>query len=275
MKPELKEYEYQKDIVGGKIVTFEMEMVPYPDHRTRKIRVYLPDAYDGVRRFPVIYMHDGQGVFRNEQDEVKIDMDRALTETGVEAIVVAIDNAETRGTELTPAAPRGEVGAVVRGYKIPVIPGESTTDLYADFVIGALKSSIDENFRTLTGPENTTIGGISAGGTTSYYMMLRNPEVFGKAIICSPGFPMFDLNGMLKILDEYDFTKLEGHKFAFYNGDQSIDVTSVDHVLAVYRKLMEKGIDKEHLMFLLDTRQSHCNEAWKKYMPEILRFLFA
>lgn len=265
-------------IPQGKLYSFELEMVPYPDHRRRRIQVWTPEEYDGVRRFPVVYMHDGQGVFECGDGEDKLVPDRTLTglkEEGISAIVVAIDTSSDRGAELTPPFPRAGRGIKVNGFRIPVIDEPSSTDTYAEFVVSTLKPIIDEKFMTLTGPENTCVGGVSAGGSASYYMMLRNPEVFGRAIVFSPGFPMFSLEELLKYLDEYDFSRLDGHRIAFYNGDQSIDVTSVDHVLAVYRKFREKGMDKTRNMFLLDTRQSHEGKAWAKYLPEMLRFLLS
>lgn len=278
MKLDLQPYDHPELIPEGKIVTFELEMVPYPDRRRRRILVWLPADYDGVKRFPVMYFHDGQGVFRNGDGDFKLDADRAfssLRKEGISAIAVGIDTAETRGAELTPPFTRGERGGSVNGFRIPIIDEPSTTDLYAEFVVSTLKPLIDENFMTLPDPENTAVGGISAGGSASYYMILRNPEVFGRAMVCSPGFPMFSLDALLQYLDEYDISRLDGHRIAFYNGDQSIDVTSVDYVLAVYRKLKDKGLDRHRAMFLLDTRQSHSNAAWGKYLPEILHFLFA
>lgn len=277
MKLHLMPYEHGDLIPHGKIVTFELEMTPYPDGRRRLIRVWLPEEYDGERRFPVLYMHDGQGVFRCGDDKPKLDADRAVTslrDEGFSAIVVAVDTAPTRGTELTPPLPRAEEGIVVHGFPVPRIPGESTTDLYADFIVHTLKPLIDENFRTLPDAAHTGIGGISAGGSCSYYMMLRHPEVFSRAIVFSPGFPMFTMEGLLEQLDGYDMERLSGHRFAFYNGDQGIDATSVDYVLAVYRKLKAAGFDNRHLMFLLDTRQAHTEAAWAKVLPEALRFLF-
>lgn len=278
MKLTLTPYDHSELIPNGTLQTFEIEMTPYPDARRRTIRVWLPEEYDGQRRFPVVYMHDGQGVFRNGDNGAKLDADRALTALsaeGISAIVVAIDTAATRGSELTPPYHRGEPGAMVNGHRIPLIEEPSTTNLYADFVVNYLKPLIDENFMTLSDMQHTCIGGISAGGSASYYMILRYPEMFGRAIVCSPGFPMFSLEKLLEMLDEYDMAKLADHRIAFYNGDQGIDVTSVDYVLAVYRKLKEKGMDSRHLMFLLDTRQTHNEAAWAKYLPELLQFLFA
>ena len=278
MKIELKPYEHAEAIEKGKLFTFELAIDTYPEKPLRTIRVWLPEDYDGVKRFPVIYMHDGQQLFRGLDDAPKQDVDRAvssLAPLGISAIVVGIDNAENRGTELTPPGPRAPEGSVVNGIPIPIIPGESTTPLYAEFIVKSLKPLIDDNLMTLPDAEHTCVGGISAGGSTSYYMLLHYPEVFSRAIVCSPGFPMFTLEGLLADLDAYDFSKLDGHRIAFYNGDESIDGTSLDHVLAVYRKFKEKGFDKRRVMYILDTRQSHCDAAWGKYMPELIRFILA
>ena len=278
MKIDMTPCETSDLICAGTLKTFEMEMVPYPDHRRRTIRVWLPEDYDGVKRFPVVYLHDGQGVFQMNDGKFKLNADRALTALraeGLSAIVVAIDTAPTRGAELTPPFKRGGRGIVVNGHKIPVIDEPSTTDIYAEFVVKHLKPLIDENLMTLPDCANTCIGGISAGGSASYFMILKYPEVFGRAIICSPGFPMFDLDNLLRELDEYDIRALKDHRLVFYNGDQGIDVTSFDYVIAVYKKLKEKGLTRRDMMLLVDTRQTHSEAAWGKYLPEFLRFLLA
>ena len=278
MKLDLKPYEYNDLIPNGQVFTTELEMKPYPDGRRRTIHIWLPGDYDGVKRFPVVYMHDGHALFRTPSPRMAMDPDRVLTglaKEGISAIVVGIDSSEFRMTELTPPLPKGETGIVINGHKTPVFTDESTTDLYADFIIDYLKPMVDETFMTLPDAANTCVAGVSAGGSASFYMILRNPEVFSSALVYSPGFPLFDLDKLLQYLDEYDYSKLAGHRIAFYNGDQSIDRTSVDYVLAVYRKMREKGMDRLQNMFILDTRQSHYAYAWTKYMPEMLRFVFA
>jgi len=273
----LTPYEHPELIPHGTLQTFDIEMTPYPDHRMRTIRVWLPEEYDGVRRFPVIYMHDGQGVFRGLDERPAMDMDRVLTALSAEgftAIVVAVDTARTRDEEVTPPWLPAEPKTSHNGFPMPFFKGPSTTDTYADFIVKTLKPLIDENFMTLPDAANTCIGGASGGGCASYYMVMRDPEVFGRAFVYSPGFPLLDMEKIMQMLDEYDMSRLADVRIAFYNGDQAIDVTSVDDVLTVYRKHRELGMDPEHLMFLFDSRQTHSNVAWNKYMPEVLRFLF-
>ena len=86
---------------------------------------------------------------------------------------------------------------------------------------------------------------------------------------------MFDLDSMLRELDEYDMNALRDHRLVFYNGDQGIDVTSFDYVIAVYKKLKALGLSRLDMMLLIDTRQTHSEAAWGKYLPEFLRFLLA
>ncbi len=273
----LKPYEHSDQIPHGTLQTFEMEMTPYPDRRTRTIRVWLPEEYDGVKRFPVIYLHDGQSVFRGLDDRAKWDIDRILTDLapeGISAIVVAVDTAPTRGSELTPPYPMVMKAREVGGVPVPVIREESTHELYAEFLIRYLKPEIDATFRTLPDALHTCIGGGSAGGNASYSLFLHHPDVFGKAMVFSPGFPLFPLEVLLDELEHYDFSRLTGHRICFYNGDQGIDVTSTFAVMEVYRKLRAMGMDATQNMALIDTRQTHYESGWSIYLPEMLRFLF-
>ena len=47
MNLNLRPYDHLELIPEGTIQTFELEMVPYPDHRRRRILVWLPADYDG------------------------------------------------------------------------------------------------------------------------------------------------------------------------------------------------------------------------------------
>nr|WP_317126122.1 alpha/beta hydrolase-fold protein [Flavobacterium rhamnosiphilum] len=51
-----------------------------------------------------------------------------------------------------------------------------------------LKPKIDETYRTKTDKKNAIIMGSSLGGLTSYYAILKYPEIFGKAGVFSPSF---------------------------------------------------------------------------------------
>lgn len=152
-------------------------------NRTRRIWIYLPEKYtdEPAKRYPVLYMQDGQNLFDDTTSfagEWGIDefMDH-LTEG--QCIVVAIDHGgDKRMTEYNP-------------YDNPKF-GKGEGKKYIDFMAKTLKPFIDKNFRTLPEMQNTGIAGSSMGGLISLYAVLQYPDVFGKAGIFSPSLWITD-----------------------------------------------------------------------------------
>jgi predicted alpha/beta superfamily hydrolase len=144
----------------------------------RDVIVYLPPSYGtGERRYPVLYMHDGQNLFDEvtsfaEEWAVDNTMD-ALSEVGLEAVVVGVFNAGAdRLDEYSPFEDAEGRGG--RGSR------------YLDFLLHTLKPRIDRDFRTLQGPSHTLVVGSSMGGLISLYAAFRRPDVFGRAGVMSP-----------------------------------------------------------------------------------------
>ncbi len=149
--------------------------------RKRQLRLYLPPGYaTSNKRYPVLYMHDGQNLFDNATayaGEWKVDetLDALAKEGRLELIVVGIDNgAEKRMTELN-AWDNPQFG-----------PGENRA--YTDFIVKTVKPMIDRRYRTLPDRANTAIMGSSMGGLASHYALVQYPEVFSKAGVFSPAY---------------------------------------------------------------------------------------
>jgi|GEM_PF-14186 len=149
----------------------------------RNVTIWLPEGYDDdpERRYPVIYMHDGQNLFDPRIANTGIDwgVDEAMT-AGVRegrfepAIVVGVWSSPQRFTEYSPwhAAPQ-----------------------YARFLIEELMPRVNAGFRTLQGPENTFAAGASMGGLLSFYLVKDHPEVFGACGCLSTPFLLSDAYG--------------------------------------------------------------------------------
>ncbi len=269
--------EHSEWVKKGKLFTFEMEMVPIPDRRKRTIRVWLPELYDGARRFPVLYLHDGQYVFPEGGGAPgfgswRFDEQVCALPPECQCILVGIDTSGDRGSELLPPYKRNPA------HRIPRDPGTpeyvALGHLYADFVRDTLKPVIDDNFLTLPDAEHTGVGGSSMGGLQSYYMTMKDPEVFGRSLDLSPGMDILD-ESCLALIDGYDAGRLEKARFYMYSGDQGVDVTIMTATLRVYRYMKEKlGLDYRHLCYVMNSRESHWGTSWSKVLPDGLRYLF-
>ncbi|UGQ45382.1 alpha/beta hydrolase-fold protein [Massilia endophytica] len=142
----------------------------------RKLRIYLPPGYEANagKRYPVLYMHDGQNLFdaRSAAYGVEWNIDEVadrLIASGKmkEVIVVGIDNTPDRISEYTPCC--------------DLFVGGGKLDDYARFIVETVKPWADKEFRTLPDRGNTAIMGSSLGGIASVYIAQRYPQVFSKA----------------------------------------------------------------------------------------------
>jgi predicted alpha/beta superfamily hydrolase len=146
--------------------------------------VYLPPSYAHAthRRFPVLYMQDGQNLFDPSlsfirgQDWRLDETAQALIEQGAVAplIIVGVDHAGVnRAAEYTPTRdPRRKEGGRAADY--------------GRMLIHELKPWIDHHLRTRRGPESTGLGGSSLGGLVALHLGLHHPDVFGRLAVMSP-----------------------------------------------------------------------------------------
>ena len=143
---------------------------------SRSLRIYLPPSYqeNAAKRYPVLYMHDGQNLFdaKTASFGVEWGIDETvnhLVATGAmdEVIVVGIDNTPDRIPEYTPCCDPKHGGGKL--------------DAYDAFIVDTIKPMIDKTLRTLPGRDNTAIMGSSLGGIASVLIAQRHPDIFSKA----------------------------------------------------------------------------------------------
>lgn len=149
-----------------------------PQIRTRRIAALLPfDYYETNKRYPVLYLQDGQNLFDDYAPFGNWAVDKKmamLAEKGQhEVIIISIDHAEKdRIAEFTPS------------YKTRLGRGEGIQ--YAHFLYHDLKPVIDKKYRTRPDREHTGIGGSSMGGLISIYAGFLHPDFYSKLMIFSP-----------------------------------------------------------------------------------------
>jgi metallo-beta-lactamase class B len=148
--------------------------------RTRRVWLYLPPDYrTSRRRYPVLYVHDGQNVFdaaTSFAGEWGVDetLDSLRARGDVGAIVVAVDNGGSH--RLDEYDPWRSADPKLGG-------GEG--DAYVEFLVRTLKPYVDRHYRTRPDRRHTAVLGSSMGGLISLYAALKHPEVFGAAGVFS------------------------------------------------------------------------------------------
>ena len=204
---------------------------------SKKIWLYLPKNYTtSTKKYPVIYMHDAQNLFDTKTAYAgEWNVDEKLDSLNAQVIVVGIEHGnEKRMDELTP-------------FKNEKYGGGKAGE-YLDFLVTTLKPEIDKKYRTKSNARNTVIMGSSLGGLTSFYAILKYPNVFGKAGIFSPSFWFSK-----EIYSLAENTKKLGSKIYLLCGDNEsedmvTDLNKMDDIISKKRcdcmKLTKKRIIK-------------------------------
>jgi predicted alpha/beta superfamily hydrolase len=228
----------------------------------RAILVHLPPSYDrSPRRYPVVYMHDGQNLFDAETSFAGAwGVDRTLEEAsreGLEALVVGIPHAgEGRLDEYSPWRDRRH-DAGGRG------------GAYVEFIARTLKPLVDRDFRTLPGRETTAVAGSSMGGLISLYAFLRRPDVFGAAGVMSPAL-WFGGRSIFPFVSGRPFTP--GRIYLDVGTSEGREV--LPDVRRMRELLARKGYRSgRELMYVVEMGGRHEERAWGRRLGRALRFL--
>ncbi len=250
--------------------------------RQRTVRILLPEGYDtdSDRRYPVLYMHDGQNLFdpsfwSGYSWDVARSVDRMQAEgklTGI--IVVGIDcGADTRIGEYSPAiTPRAMSRLLRRTGGQSIVPeGEA----YARFLVESLKPAIDSRFRTLPDREHTGTCGSSCGGNISLYLGLTHGDVFGIIGAFSPAFWIIakDLFGRLH---DSDLGSLRiYHDMGGHEGSTALESLELTvYAWRLQRILTSVGLGADRLHFVFDRRARHTELFWQDRFPGFLAWAF-
>lgn len=221
-------------------------------NRHRRVWIYLPESYATTRKkYPVLYMHDGQNIFDNATagfgewgvDEALDTLSRQFGET----IVVAIDHGtEKRINEYSPFD--------MEKY------GKGEGDAYVEFLVQTLLPYINKHYRTKKSAKYTAIAGSSMGGLISFYALLKYPNKFGTAGVFSPAFWIVP---QLKAYAVKMAPKVKGRIYFYAGGLES--ETMVPDMLCVFDTMNQcsKAKIKTHIR----AEGKHSENDWRDEFP--------
>jgi predicted alpha/beta superfamily hydrolase len=242
-----------------------------PEGFSRTLRVLLPDAYaqQPSRRFPVLYMHDGQNVFAHPESAV---FDTWCANRAVEAlvmrgsidpwIVVGIDSGPSRMSDYSP-------------WRDATMDAPGRADVYLRFLVDELKPWVDRSFRTRTASPSTAIAGASLGGLVSLYAGLRYPDVFGPIGAFSPSV----MWAGRRMFDEWRaHTRHWSRIYLDAGADEQLVING--HLLDYGPATRDFGAHLRHLGYqpwelvtVLEPGGQHHERDWQRRLPAALEWL--
>lgn len=239
----------------------------------RDVLVYLPRAYRrwSRRRFPVLYLQDGQNVFDaatafgGVEWGVDETAERLVQSNLIEPlIVVAVANiGDDRIHEYAPSP--GEFDSSAKRKK----QSRGLLRDYGKFLTEELKPFIDRKYRTRPQAEFTGLGGSSLGGLATLALGLWFPNVFTRLAVISPSVWWDDsvIYGMVESLQD----KLP-LKIWLDTGTQE---EGWERARGLRDRLVEKGwtLDGD-LQYTEVEGGDHSERAWAARIDPVLRFLY-
>lgn len=264
--------------------------------RPRNVTVWLPPGYDGSwRRYPVLYMHDGQNLFEAVTSGPKGEwgVDEVMSDLIAQgrirpAIIVGVWNTPARSPEYMPLEVYNRLPQPWRGRLSNGSPNQPLSNVYLDFLVTELKPRVDREFRTLPGREHTLIAGSSMGALISLYAIARHPKTFGAAAAISIHWPLFgswpvtprpadEQAAVTATWTAWLRERMPGpglHRLYFDHGTETLD-----SLYAPYQAEMDKVLDARGWRAGCDrlTRRfegaEHDEPAWRARLHEPLTFL--
>jgi predicted alpha/beta superfamily hydrolase len=249
----------------------------------RTVEVWLPPHYQDTpsRRFPVLYMHDGQNLFHPHTSFLGVDwgideaLGRLITEQRARAaIVVGIWNTPQRSQEYMPQRPLELHGRLRRGRGQggKAVARRPLSDHYLQFLVRDLKPFIDDHYRTRADRDNTFLMGSSLGGLISLYGVCEYPQVFAGAGYLSPHWPAG--GGVVVDYLERGLPEAGAHRLYFDYGTRTVDALYEPYQEHVDQVLEAKGYTrgKDWLTLKVEGAE-HGERAWRARVHRPLEFL--
>ncbi len=275
--------------VAGDLRVLPSVAAPHLGGRDRHVLALLPQgALDAGRRYPVLYMHDGQNLFDTGTSfagEWRVDETMAtLRSEGIEAIVVGIPNGGGyRFEEYTPYPSPPPASLAATRLRIgPRLPNGGKGAAYVRFLVESVKPAVDAAFPTLPEPAATGIMGSSLGGLISLWALAMRPDVFGFAGAMSVAFPP----GQEALLDILRAQHPDGRRVYLDVGGREASMQPLDRLQRTGSKAFVRGVERARdalieagfrdsvdVHYVLEPGAIHHESAWARRLPEALRFL--
>jgi predicted alpha/beta superfamily hydrolase len=229
--------------------------------KPRDVAIWLPPDYykNKKKKYPVLYMHDGQNVFDPATSSFGVDWqadetaDSLIRQNRMKGIIIAaIYNTADRNDEYS--------------YT-------KTGRAYMEFIVKTLKPKIDLKYRTMKDRKNTAVMGSSMGGLISLMLVWEHNDVFSMAGCLSPAFKVDEYN-YLPYIEKYKGKK-KNIKLYIDDGGKGLEMKLLPGVAETIELLNKKGYETgKDLMWYYDEEAGHTESAWAARLWRPMLFMF-
>jgi predicted alpha/beta superfamily hydrolase len=239
-------------------------------HNTRYLRVWLPphyrEAQNRRRRYPVLYLNDGQDIFNactsifNRQEWHADETATELIRAGKipQLIIVGVDNAgkRDRPREYLPY-PDDTLQP-----SVPIVDGKR----YPEFLFDEVIPFIDREYRTNRDPASVYLGGSSYGAGVALYAAMTRPGSLAGLLLESPSL-YADHDHLL-----HDAERCSSWPQRIYIGVGTVQEPQED-VERLRAILSQHGLGPYRLLMIVTEGAGHNEDAWAARLPRAITFL--
>jgi predicted alpha/beta superfamily hydrolase len=251
---------YRAEGVVGEVLRWKGAHSRHLAH-ARDILVWLPPGYHAEpgRRYPVLYLHDGQNKLDPRTSYTGLDWNvdgaaTALIERGAiePFLMVAIYNSPDRLHEYNPLDRGGP---------------------YAAFLTTELMPVIDRVFRTQQGRRNALMGS-SMGGLISLAMLWWMPNIFFGAACVSPSLWVLGRAGGAAAWLAKNPTPPRDTKLYMDHGTRGAEGRGAGLAREVAAFAVGAGLRKTYVRYLVARGGEHNEASWRARVDKPLKHLF-
>ena len=253
---------------------FEIQQVPHGEVRTvhyyskveetwRPLLIYTPAGYDeGKQSYPVVYIQHGGGEDHRgwmEQGRTAQIMDNLIAAGKAVPMIVVSANSNVRSRN----------GGMGGGYSWQ---GMQT---FRSELIDNVIPFVEKNFRVKKDRKNRAMCGLSMGGGQSFYIGLRDPDVFANVGVFSTGMfggisgaSNFDLEA--EVPGMLTDTKTFNNQFDVFFISCGKQDPRIEYTRSIVKKMRDSGVNVRFSSYLGD----HEWQVWRKSLHEFAQYLF-
>ena len=259
----------------------------------RALYIYLPPDYHGDdgRRYPVLYLHDGQNAFESYVEDsysgswrADESADRLIRNGELRpCIIVGVANGgeQRLGEYLPPYSSYRFAPKLRKRRRRHDVTIEGRADVTARYYRDEVAPFVNARYRTLTAREHTATCGSSMGGLFSSYLAWEHGDFARHHALLSPSYWITRTeDGVLATVERMRTPPERQVRLWLDSGTGASGIPGKDDdnrfVTEEARDaLLEAGFELgRDFRYSLYAGAVHHESAWAERLPEVLRFLF-